>query len=140
MNQFKLFSNRWRSQNCVHVISDGNASIRKYYKQAWNSVNVISPTLFFIVLNMSGFVPKKVYLWGILLHYFVQKKSAAEAHRILVETYGDNALLKTTCRRWITTSRGLSSQVTVVLSPKRSIGWVYCPILEAYLRENANRI
>ncbi|KAG5314900.1 MOS1T transposase, partial [Pseudoatta argentina] len=41
---------------------------------------------------MSIFVPNKVYLRGILLHYFIQKKSAAEAHRILVQTYGDNAL------------------------------------------------
>ncbi|KAG5321150.1 MOS1T transposase, partial [Pseudoatta argentina] len=38
---------------------------------------------------MSIFVPNKVYLRGILLHYFIQKKSAAEAHRILVQTYGD---------------------------------------------------
>lgn len=49
---------------------------------------------------MSTFVPNKVYLRGILLHYFIQKKSAAEAHRILVETYGDNALSDTTCRDW----------------------------------------
>ncbi|KAG5314669.1 MOS1T transposase, partial [Pseudoatta argentina] len=41
-----------------------------------------------------------VYLRGILLHYFIQKKSAAEAHRILVQTYGDNALSDTTCRDW----------------------------------------
>ncbi|KAG5319832.1 MOS1T transposase, partial [Pseudoatta argentina] len=49
---------------------------------------------------MSKFVPNKVYLRGILLHYFIQKKSAAEAHRILVQTYGDNALSDTTCRDW----------------------------------------
>ncbi|KAG5326433.1 MOS1T transposase, partial [Pseudoatta argentina] len=47
---------------------------------------------------MSIFVPNKVYLRGILLHYFIQKKSAAETHRILVHTYGDNALSDTTCR------------------------------------------
>ncbi|KAG5312037.1 MOS1T transposase, partial [Pseudoatta argentina] len=41
---------------------------------------------------MSIFVPNKVYLRGILLHYFIQKKSAAEAHRILVQTYGDKIL------------------------------------------------
>ncbi|KAG5317142.1 MOS1T transposase, partial [Pseudoatta argentina] len=46
------------------------------------------------------FVPNKVYLRGILLHYFIQKKSAAEAHRSLVQTYGDNALSDTTCRDW----------------------------------------
>ncbi|KAG5313023.1 MOS1T transposase, partial [Pseudoatta argentina] len=51
-------------------------------------------------LNMSKFVTNKVYLRGILLHYFIQKKSAAEAHRILVQTYGDNALSDTTCRDW----------------------------------------
>ncbi|KAG5324173.1 MOS1T transposase, partial [Pseudoatta argentina] len=49
---------------------------------------------------MSIFVPNKVYLRGILLHYFIQKKSAAEAHRILVQTYDDNALSHTTCRDW----------------------------------------
>ena len=49
---------------------------------------------------MSSFVPNKVYLRGILLHYFFQKKSAAEALRILVETYGDNALSETTRRDW----------------------------------------
>ncbi|KAG5320783.1 MOS1T transposase, partial [Pseudoatta argentina] len=49
---------------------------------------------------MSIFVSNKVYLRGILLHYFIQKKSAAEAHRILVQTYGDNALSDTTCRDW----------------------------------------
>ena len=41
-----------------------------------------------------------MYLWGILLHNFIQNKSAAEAHRILVETYGGNALSDTTCREW----------------------------------------
>ncbi|KAG5321914.1 MOS1T transposase, partial [Pseudoatta argentina] len=49
---------------------------------------------------MSKFVPDKVYLRGILLHYFIQKKSAAEEHRILVQTYGDNALSDTICRDW----------------------------------------
>ena len=49
---------------------------------------------------MSTFVPNKVYLRGILLHYFIQNESAAEAHRILVETYGDNALSDTTRRDW----------------------------------------
>ncbi|KAG5325609.1 MOS1T transposase, partial [Pseudoatta argentina] len=33
-------------------------------------------------------------------HLFRSMKSAAEAHRILVQTYGDNALSDTTCRDW----------------------------------------
>ncbi|KAL0130804.1 hypothetical protein PUN28_002426 [Cardiocondyla obscurior] len=49
---------------------------------------------------MSNFVPKKEYLRTILLHYFIQKMTAVEAHRILVETYGDYALSETTCRDW----------------------------------------
>ena len=53
-----------------------------------------------MMFNMSDFVPKKVYWQEILLHNFIQKKSAAEAHRILVETYSDHALLETTCRDW----------------------------------------
>ena len=47
---------------------------------------------------MSTIVPNKVSLREILLHYFIQNKSAAEAHRILVETYGDNALSDMICR------------------------------------------
>ena len=53
-----------------------------------------------LVLKMSTFVPIKVYLRGILLQYFIQNKYAAEAHGILVETYGDTALSDTTCRNW----------------------------------------
>jgi hypothetical protein len=50
------------------------------------------------VVKTSIFVPNKVYLHMILLHYFTQKKPAAKAYITLVETYGDNALLNTTCR------------------------------------------
>jgi len=35
-----------------------------------------------------------------LLFCFNLKKSATESHRMLVETYGDNALSETTCRDW----------------------------------------
>ena len=36
----------------------------------------------------------------VLLFCFNLKKLAAESHRMLVETYGDNALSETTCRNW----------------------------------------
>ena len=49
---------------------------------------------------MLDFVPKKVFLQRILLHCFIPKKSAVQAHRILVNTYGDNALSETTCIDW----------------------------------------
>ena len=32
------------------------------------------------------------------MYYFIQNKSAAEAHRILVETYDNHDLSETTCR------------------------------------------
>lgn len=32
------------------------------------------------------------------MHCLIQKKSAAQAHRILVDAYGDQALSNTTCR------------------------------------------
>ena len=34
------------------------------------------------------------------MYYFIQNKAAAETHRILVETCGDNVLSDTTCRDW----------------------------------------
>ena len=49
---------------------------------------------------MSYFVPKKVYLREILLHYFIQKKAAAEAHRFLVNIFSEYSLLETPCRDW----------------------------------------
>ena len=53
--------------------------------------------MFFIALNV-GFRTKKGYLQGILLHYFIQKKSAADTYRILVETYSKHALSETTSK------------------------------------------
>jgi len=47
-------------------------------------------------------------LQRILLHYFIQKKSATlcnETYRILVETYGDYVLSETTCTDWFRRSK-----------------------------------
>ena len=49
---------------------------------------------------MSNFVPEKVFLRGVLLHYLNMKKTAAESHRILVEVYGEHALAELTCQKW----------------------------------------
>jgi len=48
---------------------------------------------------------QKKDIWGILLHYIIQKISAAEAYRILIETYDDNALSETICRSWFRCSK-----------------------------------
>jgi len=44
-------------------------------------------------------------LRGILLHYFIFKKYATEAHRVLVTTYGDYVISETTCRDWCKCSK-----------------------------------
>ena len=49
---------------------------------------------------MSNFVPGKVFLRGVLLHYFNMKKTAAESHRISVEVYVEHALAEGTCQMW----------------------------------------
>jgi len=49
---------------------------------------------------MSSFLLKKKHMREALLFCFNLKKSAAESHRMLVEAYGDNSLLETTCRDW----------------------------------------
>ena len=41
---------------------------------------------------MSNFEPNKRHLRQFLIYFFNLKKSAAEAHRLLVEAYGDAAL------------------------------------------------
>jgi len=49
---------------------------------------------------MSKFIPNKVFLRGVLLHYFHMNKTAAESHRILEEVYGEQALAEQTCLKW----------------------------------------
>ena len=52
------------------------------------------------VFHSVGFRAKENVFAEILLHNFIQKKSVAEAHWILVETYSDRALSETTRRDW----------------------------------------
>ena len=49
---------------------------------------------------MSNFVPEKVFLRGVLFHYFNMKKTAAESDRILMEVDGEHALAERTCQKW----------------------------------------
>lgn len=49
---------------------------------------------------MSNFVPTKEHLREVVLHYFILKKKAAQAHRILVEVYGEYAPSERTCQKW----------------------------------------
>ena len=49
---------------------------------------------------MSSFEPNKCHLRELFIYFFNLKKSAAEAHRLLVETYGEAALSEISCREW----------------------------------------
>ncbi|KAG5309974.1 MOS1T transposase, partial [Pseudoatta argentina] len=71
---------------------------------------------------MSKFVPYKVFLRGVLLHYFNMNKSAAEAHRILVDVYSEHALAEQTCRKWFArfkagdiSSNAISNNITRII-------------------------
>lgn len=54
---------------------------------------------FTIMENLEG-LRKKQHLREVLLYFFFLKKSAAEAHRLLAEAYGDHALSHTQCYEW----------------------------------------
>jgi len=43
-------------------------------------------------MKMSSFEPNKRHLRELLIYFFNLKKSAAEAHRLLIEAYDDAAL------------------------------------------------
>jgi len=47
------------------------------------------------MLNMSSFVPKKNICGKFYCTIIFKKKSVAEAHRILIKIYGDQALSET---------------------------------------------
>lgn len=49
---------------------------------------------------MSVYVPNSRHLREVLLFCYNSKKNAAEAHRMLSETYGDAAVSERTCREW----------------------------------------
>ena len=48
--------------------------------------------MFFFCAKMPSFEPNKHHLRELLIYFFNLKKSAAEAHRLLVEAYGEAAL------------------------------------------------
>ena len=53
-----------------------------------------------LCVKMSSFGPNKRHLRELLIYFFNLKKSAAEAHRLLVETYGEAAFSERSFREW----------------------------------------
>ena len=70
---------------------------------------------------MLSFEPNKRHLRELLIYFLNLKKSAAEAHRLLVETYGEGALNERSCREWFQ-----KSKYTLRCSVKTSIFGILC--------------
>ena len=49
---------------------------------------------------MSAYVPNSRHLREVLIFCFNMKKSVAEAHRMLSNTYGEAAISERTCQEW----------------------------------------
>ncbi|GBP77245.1 Mariner Mos1 transposase [Eumeta japonica] len=49
---------------------------------------------------MSAYEPNSCNLRKVLIFCFIMKKSMAEAHRMLSNTYGEAAISKKMCREW----------------------------------------
>ena len=49
---------------------------------------------------MLSFEPYKRHLRELSIYFFNLKKSAAKAHRLLEETYGEATLSERSCREW----------------------------------------
>ncbi|GFT19068.1 solute carrier family 23 member 1 [Trichonephila clavipes] len=54
----------------------------------------------FAIDGCSAYEPNSRHLREVLIVCFNVKKSAAEAHRILSNTYGEAAISERTCREW----------------------------------------
>jgi len=55
---------------------------------------------------MLSFEPNKRHLRELLIYSLNLKKSTAEAHRLLVEAYGDATLSERSCREWLKFKNG----------------------------------
>lgn len=49
---------------------------------------------------MAVYKPNSRHLWKVLIFCFNMKQSAAEAHRMLANTYGEAVVSERTCREW----------------------------------------
>ncbi|GFV17954.1 mariner Mos1 transposase [Trichonephila clavipes] len=67
---------------------------------------------------MSAYEPNSRHLREVLIFCFNMKKSTAEAHRMLSNTYGESAISERTCRE-----RFQRSSRTVILTSKTSMAF-----------------
>ena len=62
------------------MVTDMQGSTVSNLKFQCMTVHFSVKKVILLVMKMSTFVPNKVYLRGILLHYFIQNKSAVDYH------------------------------------------------------------
>ncbi|GFX00588.1 uncharacterized protein TNCV_2235951 [Trichonephila clavipes] len=79
---------------------------------------------------MSTYEPKYRHLREVLIFCFNMKKSAAGAHRMLSNTYGEASISERTCRDW--SQRFKNGDFDV----KDQLGVVYYELLRGSLHEN----
>ncbi|CAK9833803.1 Transposable element Tc1 transposase [Anthophora retusa] len=83
-NKFPLFYKRWLQELMTpHQNSD-----------------FVFVSFIFICVKISIFEPNKRHLREALLFCFYLKKSAAEAHRMLILAYGEACMSESSCREW----------------------------------------
>ena len=63
-------------------------------------MNFYEYNIFFLCTKTSCLEPNKRHLRGLMIYFFNLKKSAAKAHRLFVETYGEAASIERSCREW----------------------------------------
>jgi len=78
-------------------------------------------TLIFTVFEMLNFILIKQYLREVLIFCFTWKKSAAEAHRMLVEVYSDTAPTDKSYREWFRRFKEISAlKTSLVLGSQKN--------------------
>ena len=66
---------------------------------------------------MSVYEPNSRHLREVLIYFFNIKKSAAEAHRMLSEAYGEAVMSERTCREWYQRFKNGDFQVVLIFLP-----------------------
>ncbi|XP_023235836.1 paxillin-like [Centruroides sculpturatus] len=80
-----------------YSMQDGRPSVESLLDELQSAVPKHSS---YCCCSNKHLIQKKEHMWQALLFCFTLNKSAAKAHRMLVEAHGNSALSETTCRDW----------------------------------------
>lgn len=100
--QFHFAVQRWHNE-CMHTLLDiifiGLTSVYLLFSAHKDKFR-ITHIFFLSLVNMSTRSRNKMHMRTALLFCFDLKKSAIEAHRMLVKAYGNDAISERSCRDW----------------------------------------